>query len=61
MVVMEVLARQVIWACENIACNLKFIPADKLEWKPAPGAKSALEIVNHAAEVLHRMSRVLKA
>jgi uncharacterized damage-inducible protein DinB len=58
---MEVLARQVVWACENIAANLAFIPADRVEWRPAPTAKSALGIVNHCTEVLHRMSRVLQA
>jgi uncharacterized damage-inducible protein DinB len=58
---MEVLARQVVWACENITANLAFVPADRVEWKPAPTAKSALEIVNHCAGVLHRMSRVLGA
>jgi uncharacterized damage-inducible protein DinB len=61
MTVMEALARQVTWACANIAANLDFIPADRLEWKPAPTAKSALEIVNHCTHVLHRMSRVLEA
>lgn len=61
MTVVEVLARQVVWACENIAANLAFIPADRVHWKPEPTAKSALEIVNHSAEVLHRMSRVLGA
>ena len=32
--------------------NLDFIPANKLDWKPAPDAKSALEIVNHLAQFL---------
>jgi len=59
--VMETLARQLTWACANISANMAFIPADKLEWKPGAEAKSALEIVNHCAEVLHRMSRVLGA
>jgi len=57
--IMETLARQLTWACANITANLAFIPADKLAWKPGVEAKSALEIVNHCAEVLHRMSRVL--
>lgn len=39
--------------------NLDFIPEDKLSWKPTPHAKSALEIVNHLAEYLSRISRRL--
>lgn len=39
--------------------NLDFIPADRLNWKPAPEAKSALEIVNHLAEYLDSISRRL--
>ncbi len=38
-----------------IVYNLDFLPDDKLDWKPAPGAKSALEIVNHLCEYLHRL------
>lgn len=37
--------------------NLDFIPEDKMGWKPAPEAKSALEIVNHLAEFLDSLSR----
>lgn len=39
--------------------NLDFIPADKLSWKPAPDAKSALEIVNHLAAYLDSISNAL--
>ncbi len=39
--------------------NLDFIPEDKMQWKPAPEAKSALEIVNHLAEFLDSVSRRL--
>jgi hypothetical protein len=35
------------WAARNFAYNLDHIPADKLAWKPAPSAKSALEVTNH--------------
>lgn len=38
-----------------------FIPDDKLDWKPAPGAKSALEIVNHLSEYLDSVSARLGA
>ena len=44
---LETVARQMEWAGQNTAHNLEFIPEDKLNWKPAPTAKSALEIVNH--------------
>lgn len=37
---------------QNMAFNLDFIPADKLSWKPAPTANSALEIVNHVLGAL---------
>lgn len=43
----QTLANQVRWSARNIAYNLEFLPADKLAWKPAPTATSALEIVNH--------------
>jgi hypothetical protein len=39
--------------------NLDFIPEDKLDWKPAPEAKSVLEVVNHLAEFLDTISRSL--
>lgn len=41
------LSGQMAWAGKNTAYNLGFIPEDRLGWKPAPTAKSALEIVNH--------------
>jgi len=44
----------------NMAYNLKFIPADKLDWKPAPTAKSAYEIVSHIHGVLTCMKPVLE-
>jgi hypothetical protein len=43
----ETLANQMLAISHNIAFNLDFIPADKLFWKPAPDANSALEIVHH--------------
>ena len=44
---LEGLAETATWAGKNTAYNLQFIPADKLAWKPAPTAKSALEIAHH--------------
>lgn len=43
----EIIARQAIWATRNVAYNLDFIPDDKLNWKPAPKANSALEVIQH--------------
>lgn len=43
---LEVLAYQAEWCTKDTAHNLDFIPPDKLDWKPAPTAKSTLEIVN---------------
>lgn len=47
------------WGSRNLVHNLAFIPDDQLTWKPAPGAKSALEIVLHTAESLRAMEPVL--
>jgi hypothetical protein len=52
------LARMTEFAGNNLAYNLEFIPADKLGWKPAPGAKSALEIIQHVTGALNFMRPV---
>ena len=52
----QITARQLSWAASSIALNLDFIPDDKLRWKPATTAPSALEIVEHLLDVLHRMT-----
>ena len=49
-------ARQMNWAARSIAHNLDYIADDKLRWKPAATAPSALEIVDHLLGVLHRMT-----
>ena len=56
---MEVPAQQMLWASKNTAYNLGFIPEEKLDWKPAPTANSALEIVNHVAFYIRAMIPVL--
>ena len=56
---LETLAGQVEWAGRNLAYNLNFIPDDKINWKPAPTADSALEIVNHVAQPLTGMLSML--
>jgi hypothetical protein len=56
---LEALASQAEFVARNLAYNLDFIPADKLAWKPAPTAKSALEVVNHTAGAFKGMQPVL--
>ena len=51
---------QMDWAAGNIAYNLDFIPDDKLNWKPAPTASSALEMIGHILGVLNRMTPLLR-
>lgn len=53
------MAELAAWAGKNMAYNLKFIPEDKLAWKPAPTAKSALEIINHVSLFVAGMSGFL--
>lgn len=60
MTAMEQLAELVEWAGKNTAYNLDFIPDDKLDWKPAPEANSALEIVNHVMHPLTAMRAALE-
>jgi len=57
---LETLANLAIWGARNTAYNLTFIGDDKLDWKPAPTAKSALEIVNHVALAVRSMEPVLR-
>jgi uncharacterized damage-inducible protein DinB len=56
---LEGLAQQASWAGKNIAYNLEFIPEEKLAWKPAPTASSALEIISHVAFYVRAMIPVL--
>ena len=56
---LDILAGQANFAATNIAYNLDFIPADKFDWKPAPTALSALEIINHVLAVFKRMEPIL--
>ena len=58
--VLETTTRQMEWAAGNIAYNLDFIPDDKLSWKPAPTAPSALEMIGHLLGVLNRMTPLLE-
>jgi uncharacterized damage-inducible protein DinB len=56
----ELLVQQMDWAGRNISDNLNFIAEDKLNWKPAPEAKSALEIANHTISVIAYFTAALK-
>jgi len=57
---LELAAGQMTWAHQNINNNLDFVPDDKLNWKPAPDAKSVLEIINHATGTVNMMTSVIK-
>jgi hypothetical protein len=41
---LKVAAWMLRYGARSLAFNLGFIPPDRLDWKPEPGAKSALEI-----------------
>lgn len=56
---LESLAGLLRWAAKNTAYNLKFIPDDKLAWKPSPEANSALEIVCHVTGAIRAMRPAL--
>src|SRR5437660_285776 len=57
---LEGLARQAEWIAKNLAYNLDFIPADKLAWKPAPSAKSALDVANESVGFAKGMLPILR-
>jgi uncharacterized damage-inducible protein DinB len=46
---MESAIKIALWSAQDAAFNLDFIPDDKLDWKPSPEAKSALEVSNEIA------------
>ncbi len=56
---LELIAGQLDWAHKNINNNLDFVPDDKLNWKPAPEAKSVLEIINHATGTVHTFTHAI--
>jgi len=56
---MEGVARLAEWAGPDLAYNLDFIPEDRLNWKPAPESKSALECAAEAAFLMKSMIPVL--
>lgn len=58
---LDTMAELITWAGKNIAYNLTFIPEDKLSWKPAPTAKSALEIAAEVGKFSERMVEFLQS
>ena len=56
---LQVLIESLEWAGKNTAHNLNYIPDDKLAWKPAPDAKSALEIVHECITTISWMQGAL--
>ena len=57
---LQILMDDVTWAGDNLAYNLKFIADDKLAWKPAPTAKSALEICAEVVSVNRHIPHVMR-
>jgi uncharacterized damage-inducible protein DinB len=58
--VLESLATMAEFGGKNTAYNLDFIGEEKIGWKPEPGAKSALEIVNHVVSAVRGMIPVAR-
>ena len=56
---LEGMASQIEFFAANLAYNLDFIPDDKLEWKPAPEAASAMEIAHHVLMAHARLGATL--
>lgn len=52
-------ARIVRWGSESLAFNLSALPADKLNWKPTPESKSALEVTGEALGVMRMMTGLI--
>src|SRR3954469_24085366 len=52
---LEPVARVVRWGVESMAFNLGQLPADKLNWKPNPESKSALEVSGEVIGVMRMM------
>lgn len=56
----ELLISMAEWGAQNAAYNLDFIPDDKLQWKPAPDAKNALEIAHEIASSVDGASHLMQ-
>ncbi|MCC2669577.1 MAG: DinB family [Armatimonadetes bacterium] len=49
---LKTVARLTRWAAGSMAFNLSKIPEDKLDWKPTPESKSALDVVGEVIFVM---------
>src|SRR5439155_18868361 len=57
---LEPVARVVRWGVESMAFNLGQLPPDKLNWKPNPVCKSALEVTGEVVGVMRRMQGLIE-
>jgi uncharacterized damage-inducible protein DinB len=48
------------WAARDLLFNLEALPADRLDWRPAPEAKSALQMAGEVAGVFRNTLPVLQ-
>lgn len=55
---LKAVARVVRWAAESMAFNLDQIPEDKLDWKPNPASKTALQVVAEATGVMRMIQPI---
>lgn len=58
--IVERCRRHATQGMENFLHILSFVPADKLDWSPAPTAKSALQIAAHCAAYGGAFASVLR-
>jgi hypothetical protein len=56
---LEPVARVVRWGVESMAFNLSRLPADRLQWKPNPESKSALEVTGEVIGVMRMMTGLM--
>src|SRR5687767_11757308 len=49
---LKAVARLTRWAAGSMAINLARLPEDKLDWKPSPEAKSALDVAGEVVFVM---------
>jgi uncharacterized damage-inducible protein DinB len=57
---LESLAQLSAWGAKSMAYNLDFIPEDRMDWRPTPTAKSALDIANHLLSYAFASARLLR-
>lgn len=57
---METVATGLEWIAPDLARQLDFLPEDRLDWKPEPGAKSALAVAAEVLGVIREITRVVR-